>query len=193
MYVGGRKVPGWKEGLWRAERQRADVGEVGIDGRSVMVESARAAAWEDGMSGKMRSPNLSVGDLLPKVEKERPSQGDARDEGTVAAGAAGAGVAAVRAEAQGDGASQKMRSSNWLVDELLMKVEKGSVWRGIKGSGRCATGSGGVVVRLGSDVGGTAWGEIWAAGVRGAVKRAAGSRTVGVGKGRRRCVGMNGE
>ena len=193
MYVGGRKVPGWKEGLWRAERQRADVGEVGSDCRSVMVVSARAAAWEDGMSGKMRSPNLSVGDLLPKVEKERPSQGDARDEGTVAAGAAGAGVAAVRAEAQGDGASQKMRSSNWLVDELLMKVEKGSVWRGIKGSGRCATGSGGVVVRLGSDVGGTAWGEIWAAGVRGAVKRAAGSRTVGVGKGRRRCVGMNGE
>ena len=94
----------------------------------------------------------------------------------------GAGPVTARAAAVGVGTSRKMRSSNWLADDLLMKAEKGSVWHGSVGSG-----AGGVAVRA------QAWGGRRATGAGGAVVRAACVRAAGVGKGRRRCAGMTGE
>ena len=79
---------GSDEGVMGSATVRTAAWNVRGGGRGAL--GARAATWEDGMSGKMRSSNLSVGDLLAKVEgeKERPSQGDGRDEDAVAAGAA---------------------------------------------------------------------------------------------------------
>jgi len=66
---------------------------------------------------------------------EKKVAGDAAASGWFAGGAGKAAHsgALVRAAAWGDGASRKVRSSNWLADDLFMKAEKSSVWSGSVG------------------------------------------------------------